>query len=44
MDLKDLNINDIRDKIKQLLNQFEEKANLSDTKKMSQQIGKFQII
>lgn len=34
MDLKDMNINDIRDKIKNLITQFEEKANLSDTKKM----------
>ena len=34
MDMKDMNINDIRDKLKSLINQFEEKANLSDTKKM----------
>jgi len=34
MDVKDLNINDIRDKLKSLVVSFEEKANLSEVKKM----------
>ncbi len=36
MDLKDMNVNDIRDKIKTIIGQFEEKANSSDTRKMQQ--------
>lgn len=36
MDLKDMNVNDIRDKIKNIISQFEEKANSSDTRKMQQ--------